>query len=120
MTLGKALNFWASDILIWGKEEGTVSELLAILFITQLRGRGKREWLLSTSRPVPGASLCPYVSGLSGLSYISRGPCSMFLVGLGRAHTALGRCTPSPLLTAGEGRGGGVCMGWGPEQSWLS
>lgn len=32
---------WASDVLMWGKEEGTISELPAVLFITKLRGHGE-------------------------------------------------------------------------------
>lgn len=92
LTLDKALNFWASHILIWGKEEGTVSRLLEVLFITKLRGP-REDGVASFDVPLA----CPSVLGLSPF------PRALFhvSVGLGRAHMALGKCTPVPFLTAG-------------------
>lgn len=52
--------FWASDVLVWGKEEGTISELLEVLFITKWRGHGD-EGVASLHVPL----VCPSVLGLS-------------------------------------------------------
>ena len=79
---------WASYILIWRKEAGTVSEFLAVLFITMLRGP-REEGVASL--------VCPSVLGLSVFPR-ALPPVS---VGRGRAHTALGKCTAAPLLTVG-------------------
>lgn len=94
--------FWTSDILIWGKEVGAVSQPLVLLFITKLRGHGeeKREWLFCILRGVP---FC------AGLISFPEAPSSRLMVGLGRVHTGLGRST-SPLVV-GKRR-------W--EQSWVS
>lgn len=59
--LGQASELsWVSDILIWGEEEGAISQLLAVLFITKLRGHGE-EGVASLHVPV----VCPSVLGLS-------------------------------------------------------
>lgn len=76
------------------EEDGT--ECLAVLFITKLRGRGKREWLFSMSAPPPPPPRVPLCARLIWTFYPF--PRCWWVC---RAHTALWRCAPSLLLTAG-------------------
>lgn len=68
--------------------EGTASELLAVLFITKLRGH--REEGVASLHTAPGVPFCP------GLISFPEASGSTFLVCLGRAHEVLGKMHLTP------------------------
>ena len=97
-----------------GEEDGT--ECLAVLFITKLRRRSKREWLFSTSAPPHPHLVCPCVPGLSGLSTLSRN------AGGSVEPTQLCGDVPHP-CSSQQGRDEEVEFRgdrWGPEQTQAS
>lgn len=77
--------FWASCILIWGKEEETVSELLVVLFFTKLRGP-REEGVASCDVPLA----CPSVLGFSPF------PRALFHVSVGLCRVQLWGNAPQP------------------------
>lgn len=82
-------------MVLRGRRDGTVSECLAVLFIT-VEGHGKREGV-SPRQPLPtrGVPLCARLIWTFLLF-----PEAM--VGLGRAHTAPWQCAPSPSSQQGR------------------